>query len=122
MDSSQIDSEDDQTFLLIRLPKETVASSQQEGSSRVGSVFVYDDGQMEFQDDKSHKMYTLMRNSQPKTITSQRQGNHLIANEESDLFKISLQKNDAVHLGKVRLSTLLAVPKVDEKGVSTAFC
>lgn len=122
MDSSQIDLEDDQTFLLIRLPKKTVASSQHEGSSRVGSVFVYDDGQMEFQDDKSHEIYTLMRNSQPKTITSQRQGNHLIANEESDLFKISLQKNDAVHLGKVRLSPLLAVPKVDEKGVSTAFC
>lgn len=120
MDSSQTDSEDDQTFLLIRLPKETVKRSQH-GSSNVGSIFVYDDGQMEFQDDKSLKIYTLLRNSQPKVVKNHRQANHDIANEESDLFKISLQKSDAVHLGKVRLSTLLAVPKVDERGVSTAF-
>lgn len=121
MDSSQIDSEDDQTFLLIRLPKETVDKSQH-GSSKVGSVFIYDDGQMEFQDDKSLKFYTLMRNSQPKAVKNQRHGDHLVANEESDLFKISLQNDDVVHLGKVRLSTLLAVPKVDEKGVSTVSC
>lgn len=122
MDSSQIGSEDGQTFLLMRLPKETVERSRN-GSSKVGSVFIYEDGQMEFQDNESNKVYSIIKNSPyTKIETSQKKKpNHVVANEESDLFKISLQKDEAIHLGKVKPSTLLAVPKVDEKDVSTVF-
>lgn len=131
MDSSLTDSEDDQTFLLIRLPKETVERSRNraaDSSTKVGSVFVFEDGSAEFQDDSSLKTYTLMRNSpkQPKpknegdrSNISQKKVPSIISNEESDLFKISLQNDEAVHLGKVRLATLLSVSKVDETDVST---
>lgn len=123
MDSSPIGSAEDKTFLLIRLPKETVQRCR-EGNSKVGTVFVYDDQRVEFQDDKSFKLYTLMRNSQAngKTNTSShRKDNQIPAVEESDLLEVSLQKDEAVHLGKVKLSTLLAVPKVDEKDVLAVF-
>lgn len=121
MDSSQVGSEDDQTFLLIRLPKETVERSQ-DGSSKAGSVFVYEDGQMEFQDSESNKVYSLIRNFPAKILeSSHKKKNHVVANVESDLFKISLQKDEATHLGKVKPSTWLAVPKVDERGASTVF-
>lgn len=114
MDSSPIGSEDEQTFLLIRLPKETAERCQQ-GSSKVGSVFVYDDGQMEFQDDKSLKIYDLMRNSGPtqKLSTSFRQDTSQMctASEKSDLFKISLQKEEALHLGKVTTNSLFCIAK-----------
>lgn len=124
MDSSLIDSAEDQTFHLIRLPKDLVERSRKEGNSNVGSVFVYHDGQVEFQDNKTHKVYTLMRNTPTKSESSGlKKGNKepVVANEGADLFKISLQKDEAVHIGKVKSSTLLAVPKVDGKDVSTAF-
>jgi len=122
MDSSLIDSGDEQTFHLIRLPKETVERCKDGDSSKVGSIFVYENGDIEFQDDKSLKVYTIMRNT-PKMASSnqKRVNNHLVANEESDLFKISLQKNEALHLGKVKLSTFLAVPKDGAIDAATAF-
>lgn len=132
MDSLLTGLDDDQTFLLIRFPKETVDRSKsivEGGSTKVGSLFVYNDGHAEFQDEASYKVYSLTRNSVPQTIKPEsgsrpgsqksEQGGSSI--EESDLFKISLQKDEAVHLGKVKLSTLLAVPKVDEKDVSAVF-
>lgn len=137
MDSLQTDSADDQTFLLIRLPKETVARSQSGCGTHVGSVYVFDGGYTEFQDDQSKNIYSLLSNSVSKLSNnngSVNAGGHhqmgskrettnsqLVADDESDLFKISLQKDEAIHLGKVKLSTLLAVPRVDEKDVSAAF-
>lgn len=122
MDSSPLGLGNDQTFLLIRLPKETVERGR-DGSSKVGSVFVYEDGQMEFQDDESNKVYSIIKNlpAVKQETTQRKKPNHVVPNEESDLFKISLQKDEAIHLGKVKPSTLLAVPKVDEKDVSTVF-
>lgn len=126
MHSLPIGSEEEEAFLLIRLPKETVDQRRQAGeasTTKVGSIFVYSDSQAEFQDVNSQKIYTLLRNSPTKSGThsggSQKRSCHVVSNEESDLFKISLQKDEALHLGKVKLSTLLAVPKVDEKDVST---
>lgn len=127
---SQICSQDERTFLLIRFPKETVQRSQTVvgGSLKVGSLSVLRDDSLEFQDDQSKKIYSLMRNTplaKVKEINNKKVKTQTVtdtvANEESDLFKISLQKDEAVHLGKVKLSTLLAVPKVDEKDVATVF-
>lgn len=125
MDSSLIDSADDQTFHLIRFPKEILNNCDKTATTKAGSVFVYHDGRIEYQDDKSHKIYSLLNNSQhldpslpsPKKEIRRQQ---LVPNEESDLFRISLQTgNEAVHLGKVKPSTWLVVPKVDETGAST---
>lgn len=122
MDSSPIDSHDDQTFHLIRLPRETVELAKNGGSKKVGTLYVYDDSRSEFIDDNSHKVYSLVRNTPIKGEGGTRKhSNNVAASEESDLFRISLQKKEAVHLGKVKLSTLLAVPKADEKDVSTAY-
>lgn len=125
MFSSQIDSQDEQTYLLIRLPKETVERAKASGStsSKAGSIYVYPDGRAEFQDENSLKVYALLRNEPIKEEKGPSRTSHcgkdeIIANEESDLIKISLQKNDAIHLGKVKLSTLFAVPKVDERDAS----
>lgn len=121
MDLSRIGLEDDQTFLLIRLPKETVEEHKKSGVSNVGSVVIHKDGQTIFQDGKSHKLYTLMTNSPIKGEGDRKSGKHILANEESDLFKISLHKEEAVHLGKVKTSTCFAVPMVDDRDVSTVF-
>lgn len=126
MDLLQTGSADDQTFLLIRLPKETVARHLK-GESHVGTVHLSEAGYAEFQDNQSQRVYTLMRNSVPKQLNGGSQRSKLnnnsqpVADDESDLFKISLQKDEAVHLGKVKLSTLLAVPKGDETDVSAVF-
>lgn len=119
MDSLQTGSDDDQTFLLIRFPKESVERAKNSGNTLVGSVLVYEDGRVEFQDNKSQHAYSLMTNTPPKKAGSSRKI-QIVANEESDLFRVSLQKDEAVHLGKVKSSTLLAVPKADETGVYTA--
>lgn len=122
MDSLQTGSEDDQTFLLIRFPKESVERSKTGSGPLVGSILVYEDGRIEFQDNKSHNVYSLMSNSPPKKGgASQRRDCHVVVNEESDLFRVSLQKDEAIHLGKVKSSTLLAVPKADETSVYTAL-
>lgn len=120
MDSSPIDSENDQAFLLIRLPKETVERCRN-GGSKVGSVFVYEDGHMEFQDNESNKVYSAIENKPICEDKFFKKLNQVLHVEESDLFKISLQKDEAIHLGKVKPSALLVVPKVDEKDVSTVF-
>lgn len=128
MASLPLDSlEDPQQLLLIRLPKDIVEASRSSATGKVGSVYIYADGQAEIKDDRTNKVYELIRNvptagnaggvgSQSQTVD-----NHEIANEESDLFKISVQKDEAVHLGKVKFSTLLAVPRVDEIDASTVF-
>lgn len=132
MNSSPIDSLDEQTFLLIRLPRETVDKARQrESGAKAGSVFVYDDGRTEFQDSETLKMYSLLRNQSPnvkehtilqssqcKTSTNARSNVKSI--EESDLIRISLQNDEAIHLGKVKSSVLFAVPKVDDRGASSA--
>lgn len=120
MDSSPIDSENDQAFLLIRLPKETVDRCRT-GGSKVGSMFVYEDGQMEFQDNESNKVYSIIENKPIGRMDFEKRTSRLLQIEESDLLKVSLQKDEAIHLGKVKPSALLAVPKVDEKDVSTVF-
>lgn len=122
MDSLQLDLQDDQTFHLIRLPRATVerANNASTNSLKVGSVFVAEDNTLEFIDDESRKLYKLIRNK-PVKSENVRRANNVAACEESDLFKISVQKEEAVHLGKVTPSTLLAVPKVDEKDVSIVF-
>lgn len=122
MHSLQIDSQDEQTFLLIRLPRETIETSRQSsttvaGNTKVGSIQVFDDGQAEFHDTRSSKTYTLMRNS---TRKAKKKDSPVIANEESDLFKLSLQNCEADHLGKVKFSALLAVPKAGELDASIA--
>lgn len=148
MDSSQLDSQSDhQTFHLIRLPKETVDRAKN-GSCLVGTLLVHDDGSMEFEDNLSRKSYQLLRNtpigatrnqldtppsSQLKSTSGgdgQSMGRvshinainsiHLASSNESDLLKISLQKDEAIHLGKVKTSTFLAVPKAGVTSVSTA--
>lgn len=124
MDSSPIDSGDDRTFHLIRLPKVTIERAVSSGNSKVGTVFVYDSGEIEFYDDQSKSSYNLIRNT--PIIRNDESGSgsqklkvkHVIACEESDLLKVSLQ--EAIHLGKVTPSTLLAVPKDVETSVSTA--
>lgn len=126
MDSSPIGSPDDQTYHLIRLPKESVERAKNGGTNsvKVGTVNVYRGGRAEFVDDESLKEYSLMRNIPIKgepVSGGHKRANCVSASEESDLFRISLQKKEAVHLGKVMPLTLLAVPRVDETNVSTAF-
>lgn len=131
MSSSPIDLLDEQTFLLIRLPKQTFekAKNSETNSAKVGSVFIYDDGQAEFQDADSLKVYKLMRNEAVKNESTPTKTNksslnihnNLVSSEESDLIKISLQKDEAIHLGKIKSSILFAVPKADEKDASTVF-
>lgn len=126
MNSLPIDLQDEQTFLLIRLPKATVERTQSGG--KAGSVFVYDDGRSEFQDAESLKLYSLFKNEIPKvkqqTSSQETQcrtatniENNVVSSEESDLISISLDKDEALHLGTVKSSVLFAVPKVDEKDV-----
>lgn len=137
MDSSQIDSPDDQqTFHLIRLPRETVERARN-GSCKVGTLFVHDDGSADFQDNHSREIYTLLRNCPIGSDSSRANSNsggssqkrssytaafidRMASSNETDLLKISLQKDEALHLGKVKTSTLLAAPKGDETNVSTA--
>lgn len=134
MDSLLTDLAEDRTFLLIRLPKETVERCEKGTGGCVGSVYVYDGGYSEFQDNHSAKVYSLLNHSVSRqtnnnSSSSQNQSwtkrdatiSQPVADDESDLFKISLQTDEAVHLGKVKPSTLLAVPKVDEKDVSAVF-
>lgn len=125
MDSLPIGSEDEQTFHLIRLPKETVERARR-GGSKAGTVYVLDNNNVEFHDTNTNKVYKVIRNdptcveTRPGEASSQKQAraNKMVACEESDLFKISIQKEEAVHLGKVKLSTLLAVPKDGARDVS----
>lgn len=126
MDSSPIGSRDEQTYHLIRFPKESIERAKNAGGSskKIGTVYVYAGGRAEFIDDESSKVYSLMRNIPIKSETTgggHKRANCISASEESDLFRISLQKKDAVHLGKVKTSTLLAVPRVDETSVSIVF-
>lgn len=151
MNSLPTDSLNEQAFILIRLPRETIEQHRERAKdpnnrdTKVGSVYVYDDGHAEFQDNSSLKLYSLIRNttnlvnvkqqqqqasqSQQQSQGSVKKGEYLqqdssydtVANEQSDLFKISLQKSEAIQLGKVKFSTLLSVPKVDGIGVSTLF-
>lgn len=132
MDLLPQDSLDDpQQLLLIRLPKEIVEASRSSATGKVGSLYIYDNGLAEIEDEATSKVYTLMRNSPNKrknnelnasgnSLDQKHSDNHEVANEESDLFKISIRKDEAVHLGKIKFSTLLAVPKVDGKDVLTA--
>jgi len=141
MDSLPIDSqEEQQTFHLIRLPKETVERAKGR-SCKVGTLFVdHDRNTVEFRDYHSCTMYSLLQNnpignqhaqrttqlnsqdeSNKKPSTSTLSNSALVANSnETDLLKISLQRDEAVHFGKVKTSTFLAVPKVDETSASTA--
>lgn len=124
MDSSPIGSQDRQTFNLIRLPKETVDRGRAGGPGKVkvGSVYVYPDGRAEFQDSDTLKVYNLIRNEPIKmergTSRYTNTDDKMVASGESDLIRISLQRSHAVHLGKIKLSTLFAVPKGDERDVS----
>lgn len=126
MDLSPIDSHDEQTFHLIRLPKEAAIqqAAAKNGPVKVGTIFVHDNNRVEFVDDKTNKVYSLMRNTPVKgeiggSSHSHKRVNYVAPSEESDLLKLSLQKEEAIHLGKVKFSTLLAVPKDDETDVST---
>lgn len=92
MDSSPIDSQEGQTFLLIRLPKESVERANN-GRVKVGSLYMYPDGRTEFQDNHTSKIYTLI--TRP---------------DESDLLQISPQRSLALHLGKIDRSTLCLAP------------
>lgn len=122
MDLLQTGSVDEQTFLLIRFPKESVERSKSSGDPHVGMLLVHEDGRVEFQDNKSQNVYTMITHTPPKKIgSSQKKENHTIESEESDLFRVSLQKDEAVHLGKIKSSALLAVPKADETDVYTAL-
>lgn len=137
MNSSPIDLPDEQTFLLIRLPKQTAERARNSNntdhtSTKLGSVFIYADGRAEFQDAESLKMYELMRNQSSGLETTNTKiekstgsivniDTNVISSEESDLMRISLQKDEAIHLGKVKSSTLFAVPRVDETDASTVF-
>lgn len=121
MDSSRIDSGDERTFLLIRLPRETVnATKELTGLNKVGTVSVDTSNCTVFRDDYSGKVYNLVRNEPTahKTSTTNKKESSIVANEESDLFRISLHRDEAIHIGKVKSSTLLSVPKDGAIGVS----
>lgn len=125
MSLSPIDLLDEQTFLLIRLPKETVNKARERRSGeKVGQVYVYDDGRTEFQDSETLRLFNLLRNQSPtikdhvvsqssQCRTSTNAKSNIVSSEESDLIRISLQSDEAIHLGKVKSSVLFAVPKVD---------
>lgn len=137
MDTLPIDLPDDQqTFHLIRLPRETVERASS-GSCKVGTLYVGSDGFIEFQDNQSRKVYSLVRNDPVRNVASSQSGGqqssqkrtvytaannnaNLASSNESDLLNLSIQKDEAIHLGKVKTSTFLAVPKADETNVSIA--
>ena len=126
MDSSPIDSPDEQTFHLIRLPKSIVEQAAS-GNTRVGTVTVDSNGLVELKDDNSGKLYTLIRNvpldkdSNEGSQATKIKIHDVSTGEKSDLFKISLQKEETMHIGKVKPLTLLAVPKDDGTDVSTVY-
>lgn len=116
MDSLLPDSPDE-VYHLIRLPKEMVERAKR-GETKLGSVHVYENNCVEIQDNVSKKVYSLVRNVPKRdgdgSGSNQRQNVHVAPSEESDLFKISLQKGHAIQLGKIKSSALLAVPKADD--------
>lgn len=88
----------DQDYLLIRLPEDMVKAQTQD---KIGSLLVYDNGDMKIVDANTGKEYI----SQVSSC------------EQSDLLKMSLAEQKAIHLGKISTATFVAVPKVDDVNV-----
>ena len=95
------DDRQETTFHLIRLPKETC----ERGSGHVANLTVDPtDGSLVLQDNSSNKIYSVISNySKTKTLDEPEDGH--------DLVKVSLNREELVHLGKVDVSTLICVPK-----------
>jgi hypothetical protein len=104
MDSSQIDLQNDQTFHLIRLPKETIERLKEAGPSAnrapVGTLIINKEGPPIFQDSVSKRTSDLISNNNLKVKV-----------DKYDLIELRPDKREATHLGKVMPSTLITVPR-----------
>lgn len=104
MDPVHIDLQNDQTFHLIRLPKETIERLKEAGPSgnqtSVGTLIINKEGPPVFQDKESKKTYDLISNNSSKVKVN-----------KHDLIEVKPDKRQATHLGKIMPSTLITVPK-----------
>lgn len=104
MDPVHIDLHNDQTFHLIRLPKETIERLREAGTnvnhSPVGTLIINKEGPPVFQDKESKKTYDLISNNSLKVKV-----------DKNDLIEVKPDKRQATHLGKIMPCTLITVPK-----------
>jgi hypothetical protein len=108
MDPSPIDLQNENTFHLIRLPKETVQRLQEASSSAtsepVGTLIITKEGPPVFQDKETKKTFDLISNNLNVKVQK---------NDLNDLIEVKLDKKEATHLGKVMPSTIISVPRGD---------